>query len=194
MARAGHGDEERRLSLELRHLRQIREICRTGSFSGAAEVLSVSQPALSRSIARLERELGVRLFDREGGAARPTDYGLLVASRAEAVLASVSSLNRDIARLANGRGGRLRIGVGSATRLRPLPAVIARVTRQFPDLQVETHHAQVDAILRSLEAGRYEVAFCYAAGAEPHPSLMRVKLFDDQNVAAVRPGHPLLKA
>jgi DNA-binding transcriptional LysR family regulator len=178
--------------MELRHLRQILEICRTGSFSGAAQSLHLSQPALSRSIARLEAELAVRLFDRDGGAARPTEYGLLIAARAETLLSAVASLTRDVAQMANGGGGRLRIGVGSATRLKPLPDVITRVMRRFPDLQIETHHAEVDAILRSLKAGRYELAFCYAAGAEPYSDLMRVKIFEDRNVAAVRPGHPLL--
>jgi DNA-binding transcriptional LysR family regulator len=179
--------------MELRHLRQIMEICHAGSFSSAAQRLGVSQPTLSKSVARLEAQLSVKLFDRDGGAARPTVYGLYVADRAAGVLGAVAALTHDVAQLANGGAGRLRIGVGSATKLKPLPGVIRQAADQFPHLRIETHHAEVDAILRSLKAGRYELAFCYAEGAEPYGSLMRIKIFEDRNAAAVRPGHPLLK-
>jgi DNA-binding transcriptional LysR family regulator len=169
------------------------EICHAGSFSGAARRLGISQPTLSKSIARLEAQLSVKLFDRDDGSARPTVYGLYVADRAEGVLGAVAALTQDIVQLASGGAGRLRIGVGSATKLKPLPAVIRRATEQYPHLKIETHHAEVDAILRSLKAGRYELAFCYAEGAEPYDALMRIKIFEDRNAAAVRPGHPLLQ-
>jgi len=85
--------------MELRHLEQILEICRAGGFSGAARRLEISQPTLSKSIARLETQLSVKLFERNGGAARPTAYGAFVAQRAEALLQGVAALSRDLEQL-----------------------------------------------------------------------------------------------
>ena len=178
--------------VDLKHLRQITEICRAGSFSLAARRLHISQPTLSRSIALIEARMGVKFFERDGGIVRPTEYGLLIADRADIALRSVRELVHDVENLARGETGRIRIGVGGVTRVRPLADVVDRALEIFPHLEIETRNEIPEALVYALKAGRYDLIFCYREAAEQHGDLIRIKLYEDRNVMLVHPGHPLL--
>lgn len=178
--------------MELRHLEQILEICRAGGFSGAARKLQISQPTLSKSIARLEAQLSLTLFDRNGGAARPTAYGAFVAQRAETLLQGVAALTRDLEQLARGEEGRIRIAVGPASRLKPLPDLLRRIAVRFPKLHVETLQETGPGVMTALKEGRVDIAFGYSEHAARYGELIRKKLFEDAIVLVARPGHPAL--
>jgi len=178
--------------MELRHLEQILEICRAGGFSGAARKLSISQPTLSKSIARLEAQLSLKLFDRNGGAARPTAYGAFVAQRAETLLQGVAALSRDLEQLARGEEGRVRIAVGPGSRLKPLPELMRRVALRFPKLHVETIQETGPGVMTALHEGRVDMAFGYSEHAARYGELIRKKLFEDAIILVARPGHPAL--
>ncbi|THD80555.1 MAG: LysR family transcriptional regulator [Phenylobacterium sp.] len=178
--------------MELRHLEQVVAVCRAGGFSGAARSLRISQPTLSRSIARLEAKLAIKLFDRSGGAAKPTPYGRFVAERAEALLSGATTLARDLEQLVHGETGRLRIGVGPVPRLAILPRLIQQMSERYPELRLETEQDRAQALLRGVEEGRYDVAFVTFEATEPFGDLIRVKVVEDDHVAVARPGHPAL--
>ena len=178
--------------MEIRHLEQILEICRAGGFSGAARKLQVAQPTLSKSIARLEAQLGLSLFERAGGSARPTVYGAFVAQRAEALLQGVASLSRDLEQMARGEEGRVRIAVGPASRLKPLPAFLRLVAARLPRLAVETAQETGPNVLRALNEGRVDIAFGYSEHAAAYGDLIRKKLFEDPVIVVARAGHPAL--
>jgi len=178
--------------MELRHLEQILEICRAGGFSGAARRLQISQPTLSKSIARLEAQLSLKLFERSSGAARPTAYGAFVAQRAEALLRGVAALSRDLEQLARGEEGRIRIAVGPASRLKPLPELLRRIAVRFPKLHVETIQETGPGVMTALQDGRVDIAFGYSEHAARYGELIRKKLFEDTIVLVARPGHPAL--
>lgn len=180
--------------LDIKHLEAVMEVCRAGSFSAAARQLRVSQPSLSKGIARLEAQLGVRLFDRSAGMARPTIYGQLLADRGRGLLESAAALGRDLRQLAQGSGARLRIGVGPATRLKPLPAVVSGLLSKFPDLQIETLHESGVEIMRGVDEGRHDIVFGYYENAAPYGELIRVKIFEDRQICVVAPDHPALAA
>lgn len=168
------------------------EVCRAGSFSGAARQLRVSQPSLSKSIARLEAQLGVQLFDRSGGTAQPTVYGRLLAERGRGLLGSAAALGREVHELASGSGARLRIGLGPATRLKPMQNLAPALLTRFPDLQLETLHENGAEVMRGVDEGRHDVVFGYYENAAPYGELMRVKIFEDRQACVVRPDHPAL--
>jgi DNA-binding transcriptional LysR family regulator len=178
--------------MELRHLEQILEICRAGGFSGAARKLSISQPTLSKSIARLEAQLSLKLFERTNGAARPTAYGAFVAQRAEALLQGVAALSRDLEQLARGEEGRIRIAVGPASRLKPLPQLLRRIAVRFPKLHVETVQEKGPDVIEALQDGRVDIAFGYSEHAARYGELIRKKMFEDAILLVARPGHPAL--
>jgi DNA-binding transcriptional LysR family regulator len=176
--------------IELRLLEHVLAICAAGSFSAAARRLGLSQPALSKSIARLELQLGMRLFERTGGAARPTELAELIAERGRALLATSTALSRELQQRASATTGRLRIGVGPATRLKPLPEVVLGLLRRFPEVRLEVRLDDGLKIMRGVDQGRYDVAFGYSENAESYGDLIRVNIFEDQMVVVVRPGHP----
>lgn len=178
--------------MELRHLEQILEICRAGGFSGAARKLQISQPTLSKSIARLEAQLSLKLFERTNGAARPTAYGAFVAQRAETLLQGVAALSRDLEQLARGEEGRIRIAVGPASRLKPLPELLRRIAARFPKLHVETIQETGPGVMKALHDGRVDIAFGYSEHAARYGELIRKKMFEDAIILVARPGHPAL--
>lgn len=178
--------------MELRHLEQILEICRAGGFSGAARKLQISQPTLSKSIARLEAQLSLKLFERTNGAARPTAYGAFVAQRAETLLQGVAALTRDLEQLARGEEGRIRIAVGPASRLKPLPELLRRIAVRFPKLHVETIQETGPGVMKSLQDGRVDIAFGYSEHAARYGELIRKKMFEDAVIFVARRDHPVL--
>jgi LysR family transcriptional regulator of gallate degradation len=88
--------------LNLRHLRALAAITARGSMSAAAEAVSLSQPALTQGLAKLERQLGVALFERRPDGMRATAEGVMLAGRAEAALAHLAAGGRGPARGARG--------------------------------------------------------------------------------------------
>lgn len=180
--------------MDLRSLELIAAVCNAGSLSAAARSLQISQPTLSKSIGRIERELGVRLFDRSGGTARPTALGEFVASRAGPLLQSAAALTRELRNHLQGESGRLTIAAGPATRVRPLPDVIRRAAAAYPGLRIETRQVRGPEAARGVAEGVYDIAITNRETAEPYGDLIRVKLFEDRMAAIVRAGHPLAAA
>ena len=179
--------------MEFRQLEHLVAVCSAGSFSGAAKRLRISQPTLSKSIARLERDLGLKLFDRSGGSARPTVYGRAAAEHATILLAGVARMSEQLEELAGGETGSLRIGVGPATRIKLLPEVVRQVGKTFPELQLEARYDDVETLMRSLRMGSLDLVFCYFEAPDEHSDFIRVKICDDLRIAVVRPQHPALR-
>lgn len=178
--------------MEIRHLEQILAIYREGSFSGAARKLEITQPALSKSIARLEAQLGARLFERTGGGARPTAHGVFLGERAAALLDGIDSLVWDFGQFAQGEAARLRIAVGPATRVKPLPQLLALLRAHHPRLQLEVVAEDGPGVVTALVEGRVDIALGSAERARDHGDLIRKILYESPVIAVARPGHPAL--
>ncbi|MDP1753091.1 MAG: LysR family transcriptional regulator [Reyranella sp.] len=179
--------------MDLKQLEHLVAVCDAGSFSGAAKRLRISQPTLSKSIARLEKSLRVELFDRSGGSARPTAYGQVAAEHAEMVLAGAARLRERLQQLARGDTGNLRLGVGPATRVKLLPEVVRQVGLGFPQLQLEVRYDDVPTLLRSLRAGSLDLVFCHFEAPDELSDFIRVKIYEDRRIAVARPRHPALR-
>src|SRR5579859_1275711 len=95
--------------LDVRRLRVLREVARCGSFSGAAEALGYTQPAISRHVALLERETGATLIERRPSGLRLTDAGELLVRHADTVLARLRDAEDELEELLGLRAGRLRM-------------------------------------------------------------------------------------
>src|SRR6476469_7485166 len=122
------------LGVDLRHLAGREAVARTGSFGRAARELGYTQSAVSQQIAQLERMVGQRLFDRHGGPRRvePTEAGLLLLVRADAIVARLDAARADMAALAEGAAGTLRVGIYQSVGTRLLPALVRRFREQWP--------------------------------------------------------------
>jgi DNA-binding transcriptional LysR family regulator len=164
---------------------------REGSFSAAAAALGLSQPAVSRRIARLEAALGTPLLERRRPAVTPTRQGLRVLEFAEGVLAGWDALRRE---LADGRGvrGTLRVASSTAPGIQLVPRLLARFAADHPEVQTSLHVMNSETAEECVRARHCDVGF---VGHRPRvPTLSAVEVAEDAVVLAVPAGHRLARA
>jgi len=150
------------LGIELRHFAALEAVARTRSFGRAARELGYTQSAVSQQIAQLERIVGQRLFDRPGGPRRvePTEAGLLLLGHADAIVAQLDAARADMAALAEGAAGTLRVGIYQSVGARLLPALVRRFRTQWPLVGVRVREESAAAdLLRLLEHGELDLTF-----------------------------------
>lgn len=150
------------LGVELRHLAALEAVAREGTFGRAAISLGYTQSAVSQQIQTLERLVGERLLERPGGprAVSLTEAGRLLLRHAEAIVARLHAAQADMAALAQGHGGRLRIGTFQSVGARVLPAVLRRFAAAWPQVEVElTESTSDEELVRLVERGELDLAF-----------------------------------
>src|SRR5919108_4983725 len=134
--------------VDLEDLTAVRTIAETGTFTAAARAMKVAQPALSRGISRLERELGGRLFDRLPRHAAPTALGEALASAAARTLAEVERAREEALAIARGAAGRIRMS-SLAGGIPALARGLAKFSEAYPGVEIE---------LRTLESAEAAAA------------------------------------
>lgn len=152
-------------ALHLQQLAYLREVGRTRTFTEAARRLGISQPALSQSLAELERRLGATLFERQGRRRALTEAGHEAVRYASAVLGRTAELRAWLAALQSGTRGTLRLGLIDAAALYLLPDAIRAFRAAYPEVAL---HVTVDtsrALLAGLE--RFETDLVVVVGPSP---------------------------
>ncbi len=179
--------------MELRHLRYFVAVGEEQHYGRAAERLHVAQPALSRQIQDLEKEMGFVLFDRLPRGVRLNAAGNLFLTDARRILQDVDEAKLRAERIARGKAGTLRIGIATAVSWHGLVVDSFRELRRWqPEVELKLHHLlsvdQVEAIL----SGRLDAGF--AASLTPwHKDLAHWEFAQDRMVLAVPKGHALTK-
>jgi DNA-binding transcriptional LysR family regulator len=126
-----------RRRLKLRDLDTLLAVSQSGSMAKAARRLSVSQPAISKAIAELEHTLGVPIFDRTAKGVEPTGYGRALIKWSNVVFDDMRQGIEEIAFLTDPGTGELRIGATEPMIGGILPAIIGRLSRQYPRMAFE---------------------------------------------------------
>ena len=185
-------ETDRWLGLELRHLAALDAVAREGSFGRAAVSLGYTQSAISQQIAALERIAGVRLVERPGGP-RPvslTEAGELLRTHANAIVARLSAAKADMAALAEGEAGTLRVGIFQSVGARLLPDLLRRYKAAWPRVSVQVREAvSTHDLLPLVESGELDLAFCeLPVGEGP---IEAVELLRDPYVLLVAADSPL---
>src|SRR5690349_21774298 len=147
-------------NIELRHLAALEAVGRTRSFVAAARGLGYTQSAISQQVAALERAVGQRLVERPGGP-RPvalTEAGTLLLRHADSIVAQLDAAEADMAALAEGAAGPLRVGIFQSVGARILPALLRRFAERWPRVQVQVREeaAAID-LLRLVEHGALDL-------------------------------------
>jgi DNA-binding transcriptional LysR family regulator len=167
-------------------LRTLRAVVETGSVSAAAESLVVSQSAVSSSLAGLQKELGVRLFERHGRGVRLTEAGAIYAGYAQRILGLI-----DEALIAARDGnrperGHVRLGAVPTAAEQVIPAYLALFRQRYPEAQVSLHVGSRDDVFRRLVSHEVDLA---VAGRPPAGSpLVSRALADNELVLVAAPG------
>lgn len=144
--------------LDLWTLRVVVAVADAGSFSGATDRLALTQPAVSRQIANMERRLGVALFDRLPRGVRPTYAGEVAIEQARAILARVADLDGQLEALAGLAAGRVRISAFPSTNTWLVPWAIARFAQRFPGVEVSLLDVPSKDAAHAVRAGRLDLA------------------------------------
>jgi molybdate transport repressor ModE-like protein len=185
-------ETDRLLGLELRHFAALEAVGRTGSFGRAAVELGYTQSAVSQQIAQLERIVGQRLVERPGGPRRVslTDAGRLLLRHADAITAQIAAASADMAALAEGAAGPLRIGIYQSVGARFVPGLLRHFVDAWPRVEISLREeADDDELLRLVERGELDVTFCDLP-LEEGP-FEAVELLRDDYVLAVAADSPL---
>jgi DNA-binding transcriptional LysR family regulator len=144
-------------AVEIRQFRYFLAVAEEFSFTRAALRCHVSQPPLSRQIARLEQEIGVRLLERDHHSVALTEAGRIFLEDARAVLARVDGSRERAIRAASGLTGRLTVGFGSSTAYALLPMLVRNFRTRYPDVELVLKSMPVIAQVEALRAGEIDV-------------------------------------
>jgi DNA-binding transcriptional LysR family regulator len=179
------------MALDPRQLKAFLAIVETGSLGRAADVLHLTQPALSRVVKRMETQLKVPLFERRSNGMELTSFGQALLPYAthlteEAALA-IEEIN---VRLGMGRGT-IRVGSVASAAVTVLPAIVEHLYAQWPNLRVQIMEAVEDKLALALTSGEIDVAL---SGPMPESEeIMQVgeHRFNDRFTVIAAASHPL---
>lgn len=167
--------------MHLDELDSFVHVARLSSFSGAAEQLHISQPAMSKRIQSLESRLGVTLFDRLGKRVRLTPAGELLLAKASAMLDLSRDMEREIGNLAQAVSGRLSIATSHHIGLHRLAPVLQAFTQAYADVQLDIQFEDSEVAHQMVLAGDIELAVVTLnpAGEREQPDLHTQSIWHD---------------
>jgi len=182
--------------IEARHLRVLRAVAATGSFSAAARELGCTQPAVSQQMKALEASAGTPLLVRTGREMRLTQAGEALVRHASGILAGLTAAEEEVAAIAGLRAGRVRLvsfPSGSSTLV---PTALAALRAAHPGTRVSLVEAEPPRSVEMLREGDCDVAlaFRYGTGPDSWDDLVVRPLLADRLVGLVPEGHRLAGA
>jgi DNA-binding transcriptional LysR family regulator len=183
--------------VDIRDLEYFLACCEAGSFTAAARNAHIVQSAMSSAIARLERDLGVSLFDRGTVPIALTEHGVALQGAAHKILEAVQAARDDVAGVSGHIRGTVTLGATLTTGPLDLAGVLASVRSRHPDviIKLRQHSKGSAGNLQALRDGSVDVALFARAGNassdEPPRGIVLHHLVSDAIVFVCRPDHPL---
>ncbi|WP_201316508.1 LysR family transcriptional regulator [Dyella sp. EPa41] len=177
------------MNISLRQLRAFLAVARQQHFRRAAESLHLSQPAVSRHIAELESELGLKLFDRNTREVVPTEAGRYLESAIGRVLDELEGVLAHVHSESERRRGKVHVASVPTLSAGLMPQCIAECTRRYPELVIQLHDQAQTMVLDSVRGG--EVDFGLAIEPPDTGEFDSELVLHDPFVLVCRPDHPL---
>jgi DNA-binding transcriptional LysR family regulator len=168
-----------RRRLKLRDFDTIVAVAQCGSMAKAAVQLSVTQPAISKSIDEMEHVLGVRLFDRTSKGAEPTIYGRTMLKCASAIFDDVQQSVKEIEFFADPTAGELRVGATAPMFCGFLPAVFQQLHRLHPKIEFQAMEVSSPHQYRDLRERRIDLIVSRAGRQQPPDDVETQALFNE---------------
>ncbi|HEY3303706.1 MAG TPA: LysR family transcriptional regulator [Candidatus Binatia bacterium] len=177
--------------MTLWQLKTFATVAKEGSFTKAGKVLQISQPSVSSLVISLQKELGVKLFDRLGVKPHLTEAGRLLLKRAENVLATVEKIPQELEEIRGLKKGRLRIGGSALAAASFLPMAIQMFKKNYPGVEVVIKFQAGEILEQMLVDGELDIAIM---SRRPHSSLLHSEPYREEQIVVIAPPrHPLAK-
>ncbi len=174
----------------LAHVEGFLEVARRGNLSRAAEAIFVSQPTLTARLHSLERELGEPLFVRTRRGMRLTDAGRAFLPYAERAVRALRDGQEALKEARSASAGRLVLGAAPAVSTYWLPAVLQRFAAAHPGIEVAVRTGHSEDVLQLLLRDEVQLAIVRSLR---HPEVESTRLYEEELVLVVAPGHPFTK-
>jgi len=180
--------------MNTRQLQHFLALIETGSLSAAAEVVHLSQPALSRSIKALEDELRVSLFDRTNRRLHPTPFAMEYLERAKRIVFDEREGARALNLMKNGAYGPLSFGLGSSVASDFLASLIQQLLAFGPGLRIQAQVHSTDVLLEALQKEKLDFFIGDVGAAALYPELRVEPLYKCSFGWFARAEHPLAES
>ncbi|MFD0419637.1 LysR family transcriptional regulator [Streptomyces sp. NPDC127108] len=177
--------------MELQQMRYVVAVAETNSFTRAAERCLVVQSALSHQIARLEKELGARLFERTSRRVRLTPAGAAFLPAARQCLDAAERAAAEVAAAVGEVRGRLAVGLIPTVAAVDVPGALRDFRSQYPQVRISLRVGASDDLIEQVREGALDVAFLGLPTTARPQGVAAHELARDRLVAVVAPDHPL---
>ncbi|MBV1879688.1 MAG: LysR family transcriptional regulator [Pseudomonadales bacterium] len=179
--------------MDIDGIKAFATVAHTQSFSLAANHLHLTQPAVSKRIALLESQMGVRLFDRIGRTVNLTEAGRALEPRARDILLSIEDTQRVISNMAGNIGGRLSLATSHHIGLWHLPQILRSYAQKYPDVALDLHFMDSEVAHEQIVQGNLELGIITLAPTK-HNRLASIPIWKDKLVFVCSVDHPLASA
>ncbi|MCC7198830.1 MAG: LysR family transcriptional regulator [Gammaproteobacteria bacterium] len=180
--------------MEHRQLERFLAVIDHGSLVAAARHLHLTQQALSASLANLEQDLGVRLFDRSpGGITQPTAHGQALVRHARSQLAGAERARQELLNLSDGQTGTVTVGLGESFAGDIIAAALMRFRELRPGIRVNLIEGYSEKLRHRLYEGEFDFIAAGVSAYELAEGFTREVIYSTNDVIAVRPEHPLAR-
>ena len=178
--------------MDISALQAFLAVAESGSFSRAAERIYLTQPAISKRIAALEKEIDARLFDRIGRGIHLTPAGEALLTRARNVLKELEDVKRGITNLSGSISGELLLATSHHIGLHRLPGLLKRFHETYTQVRLNLQFMDSEKACQGVARGDLELAVVTLPPKVAAP-LKAEKIWDDPLDIVVSPGHPLAR-
>ena len=184
-------------AMDIRTMKYFIAVAQAGSITRAAQELHISQPALSRQMIELERELGCKLLDRSGRAAALTADGRLFLNRSKEIAGLFDKTTEEF-RSGTAIGGDIHIGCSETQAMQTVADAVARLSSTHPDVRVHLHSEDSDDVTEHLKHGLYDFGVMVGPARTesfhtlrlPRPDTWGVMVRDDDSLAQLERVRP----
>lgn len=176
--------------MEVRVLRYFLAVAREESITKAAELLHITQPTLSRQLAQMEEEVGVRLFDRGSRKIVLTNEGILLRRRAEEIVALVDKTEQELSQQEKLIDGKIVIGSGEMAAVQLLPDIFASFSQKYPLVCYDLFTATADLVREQMDKGLVDLGLLLEPIDMEKYDFIRMPV-QERWVALMRPDDPL---
>ena len=185
-------DRVLRSNLKLRHLQMLVALDQFRHLGRAADFLSQTQPAVSKSLAEVERMFGLALFTRSTRGTEPTPFGEAVVRFARSVLSDYARTRDEIAAVASGAAGRVSVGAMVVAMPGLVAGAVERLKRHSSLTTVHLEEGDLTRLLPRLRVGELDVIVARLEPGYAAPDLATEPLMEEAMRIVVRPDHPLV--